>query len=63
MNFLKCSWVVLLVLLSGCYSETTFDSEVIIRPGTKGFTYEVQIRGHGVGRGNIHNPFDWKEHH
>ena len=55
--------MLLVLSLSGCYQKDTFDSEVIIRPGTKGFTHEVQIRGHGEGRGNIHNPFDWEIHH
>ena len=62
MNLLKFTCVVLVVLLNGCYSETTYESEVIIRPGTKGFNYEVQIKGHGEGRGNLHNPFDWTVH-
>ena len=62
-RLLKCVCILLVLSLSGCYQKNTFDSEVIIRPGTKGFTYEVQIKGHGEGRGNIHNPFDWKVHH
>jgi hypothetical protein len=60
---LELGCILLVLSLSGCYQKDTFDSEVIIRPGAKGFTYEVQIKGHGEGRGNIHNPFDWKVHH
>lgn len=59
MNFLKFSCVVLAVLLGGCY-WLTFDSVVTIRPGVKGFAYEIQIKSHGEGRGNPHDPFDWK---
>lgn len=42
MGYLRCSCVVLIFFLSGCYREHTFDQEVIIRPGTKGFAFEVQ---------------------
>lgn len=58
----RCACMFLILLSSSCYRENTFDPEVIIFPGAKGFAYEVQIRGHGEGRGNPHNPFDWKVH-
>ena len=60
MNFLKFSCVILAVLLGGCYRSTSFDSVVTIRPGVKGFAYEIQIKSHGEGRGNPHDLFDWK---
>ena len=62
MNLLKFTCVALVVLLNGCYHEDSFESEVIIRPGTKGFNYELQIKVHSEARGNPHNPFDWKVH-
>lgn len=57
---LRCACMLLSLLSSSCYRESTFDPEVIIFPGAKGFAYEVQIRGHGEGRGNPHDLLDWK---
>src|SRR5437879_3863100 len=55
--------VIVLGLLggSGCYSEQTFDKEVVIRPAAQ-FAYEIRIHSHTEGRGNPHNLFDFTKY-
>ena len=53
MNYKILLIFILPFILCGCYSNETVDQKVMIRDSNK-YDYEIQIRVHNEGRGNIH---------